>query len=181
MGSAEPFGAETLRTETPGSGIQEELCFCARAATAAQCSTKPFNLRAQQCLCRAECAAGWEPWLCLASCSQVGLSQGKPSQCPCAGTAPLCQPQVTLQCSLPAGTRVFLFCPSRPCLWSHLTKIPHQFGDKCLGIPRVSPVRVCRVWAQGGELGFGAGSPKGVRPSSTQLSINYCQVSWFNP
>lgn len=71
--------------------------------------------------------------------------------------------------------------PARADLWSCLTKVPHQFGDEMSGDSKFSPVRGCRVRAWGGELYFGAGSPKGDGPSSTELSINYCQVSLFNP
>lgn len=116
MSSSESFGAQTLTTETSGSRIQEELCSYARAATAARCSTKPFTLEAQQSLWRAERAAGWEPWLCLASCAQVGLSQGK--------AQPMCLSWHCLSVSVTSDLAVQAvcwntgvpLCPSRPCL-----------------------------------------------------------------
>lgn len=75
--SPESSGAEALRTQTSGLRMQEELCSCARAATADQFSLKTFNLETQQWLWTDEPVASWQPWLCLALCLQVGLSQGK--------------------------------------------------------------------------------------------------------
>lgn len=125
--SSESFGAEALTTQT--LSMQEELCSCARAATADQFNTKSFNLETQQWLWSDEPVASWQPWLLLGFMSAGGCEPRKsPANETVLALPPYSWSQMTLHCISFPGT----YSSPGDHLWadtkSHPTKFSHQFG-----------------------------------------------------